>query len=260
MSGGRDILVIDDESVILEAARRILEAEGFTVDRAADEETARRKVDEIDYRVVLCDLMLPGVRGFELVGRIQERLPQTPVILITGFATLENEVNGFQHGVFDFIPKPFDVAELLGVVQRGLGFADATRSGARMSSPDAWPHEALSAGAAPTNAYTLGGHAWAIVESDGRVRIGLGRTFAALGSGFEQVELPAVGDDALQGNRIVRIVTRDQLVHRVWAPLSGQVIETDDRALDDPSAICRNWLITLMPSDLEGELPRLTRL
>ena len=105
MSGGRDILVIDDESVILEAARRILEAEGFTVDRAADEETARRKVDEIDYRVVLCDLMLPGVRGFELVGRIQERLPQTPVILITGFATLENEVNGFQHGVFVIIAE-----------------------------------------------------------------------------------------------------------------------------------------------------------
>jgi len=251
MSGGRDILVIDDEPVILEAARRILEAEGFEVDRAADEETARTKVAEIDYRVVLCDLMLPGVRGFELVEKIQERLPQTPVILITGFATLEHEVNGFQRGVFDFIPKPFDVAELLGVVKRGLGFGDATRSGA--------PHGALTVGTDSTNAYTLGDHAWVILESDGRARIGLGRTFAALGTGFEQVELPAVGDDALQGNRIVRIVTRDQLIHRVWAPLSGKVIETDSRALDDPSAICSSWLITLMPSDPEVELLRLTQ-
>jgi CheY-like chemotaxis protein len=252
MSDGRDILVIDDEPVILEAARRILEAEGFEVDRAADEETARRKMAEFDYRVVLCDLMLPGVRGFELVGTIQERLPQTPVIVITGFATLENEVNGFQQGVFDFIPKPFDVGELLGVVRRGLSFAGAMRSGASPGS--------LTAGDVSTNTYTLGDHAWAVVESDGRARIGLGRTFATLGREFEQVELPAVGDDALQGNRIVRIVTHDQLIHRVWAPLSGQVIETDERALDDSSAICRNWLITLMPSDPEGELPRLTRL
>jgi CheY-like chemotaxis protein len=255
MSDARDILVVDDEPVILKAARRILESEGLSVDLAPDEETVRRKLSDTVYRVVLCDLVLPGVRGFELVRRIQGSLPQTPVILITGFATLENEVNGFKLGVFDFIPKPFDVAELLGVVLRALGFREAARFAAQESTAGPRP----VAVEPETDSYGLGEHAWVVMEADGRARIGLGPTFAALGSGFDEVELPTVGEDALQGNRIVRIVTQDQLVHRLWAPLSGQVIATDDTALTDSSALCSKWLITLKPSDPTGELPLLIR-
>jgi CheY-like chemotaxis protein len=259
-----DVFVVDDEPVIIQAAQRILESEGFALDVAEDAETALNRVAVNSYKLILCDLMLPGVRGFELVEQMQQRLPGTPVVMITGYATLENAVNGFKHGVFDFIPKPFDVDELLGVVRRGIDFAHVSGSDVRAMHLNSWLHHPPTTDGTPGKAYVLGGHAWVIVESSGRARIGMGETFAPLSGRFGSVELPSFGDDMLQGNRCVRIATADQLVHRLWAPLSGRVVETNDRAFtevetSDFGTTCKSWLITMIPNNLGLELPRLTR-
>jgi CheY-like chemotaxis protein len=89
-------------------------------DRPRRDVAGARRLRKFEHRVVLCDLMLPGFSGFDLLERVTGELPGLPVILITGYATIENALRAFKKGAFDFLPKPFDVPELLGVVRRAL--------------------------------------------------------------------------------------------------------------------------------------------
>jgi len=118
LSPGVDVLLVEDERVVREAAARILRLDGFKVDLAEEASTAVARLRALHPRVVLTDLMLPGFSGFDLLDRLTNDRPQVPVVLITGYATIENALHAFQHGAFDFLPKPFDVAELLGVEVR----------------------------------------------------------------------------------------------------------------------------------------------
>jgi len=249
-----DLLVVDDEPVILQAAERILASGGLQCDLAPSGEVALEKTETQAYRAVLCDLILPGMGGYELVARLSDRLPGVPIILMTGYATIENAANGFSRGIFDFIPKPFDEAELQGVVRRALDFAEMT--------PRADPKGEVADHT--SRVFDLGGHAWVAVESDGTARIGLGETFGAVIGDLEYLELPEVGELLLQGNRCVRWTTDDGLVHRLWTPLSGRVAEINARPIGDPETrspdlIADSWVIRLMPSNLELELSKLVQ-
>jgi len=115
-----DILVVDDEPVVLAAARKVLEPEGLSVDDAADAGVALKKLKRHTYGAVLCDLKLPGDGAPALLDFAREHLPNTPVVVITGYATQKSAMQSFNSGAFDFLPKPFDVDELLAVVRRAL--------------------------------------------------------------------------------------------------------------------------------------------
>ena len=257
-----DILVVDDEPVVTHAATKVLSGEGFSVDRAGDADTAARRIRDNDYSLVLCDLMLPGTSGLELIDVIHAELPHTPVVLITGYATVKSAMRAFRHGAFDFLPKPFDTFELVGVVQRGLGLARMTpldREAIFVNRSDV-----AGGSSGVDDFYTIGGHGWVVLEQDGSARMGLGETFAVLGEKISELALAHVGDDLLQGNRYVKIVTESQSAHRVWAPLSGQVIGLNERAFLDAGrggwpAVCREWVVRIVPSNQEEELANLTR-
>ena len=120
MRAGYDVLLVEDEAVVRAAVERILRPEGLTLDRVEDVDGALARLRKVEHRVVLSDLMLPGFSGFDLLERVTGERPQVPVILITGYATIENALAAFKKGAFDFLPKPFDVPELLGVVRRAL--------------------------------------------------------------------------------------------------------------------------------------------
>jgi len=249
-----DLLVVDDEPVVLDAARKLLAAEGLRADLALDREMALEKLERRSYRAVLCDLVLPRVSGFEFVETILERLPGAPLILITGYATLQNATEGFKRNVFDFIPKPFDYGELAGVVQRALDFAAAP--GGRDPRP--------SPGGSSSRLLRLGGHAWVALESDGSARIGLGENFATMNEAVDELELPESGETVLQGNRCARWTTRGRLVHRLWAPLSGRVKASSPKAFSNPGKrgpdfMSESWVLHVVPSNLELEVATLTQ-
>ena len=113
MKAGYDVLLVEDEAVVRAAVERILRPEGLTLDRVEDVDGALARLRKVEHRVVLSDLMLPGFSGFDLLERVTGERPQVPVILITGYATIENALAAFKKGAFDFLPKPFDVPELL---------------------------------------------------------------------------------------------------------------------------------------------------
>ena len=115
-----DVLVIDDEPVVRDAVRRVLEADGLRVETAGDAGAGLAHPAVRDCRLVLCDLMLPDRSGHEVLAALRARRPALPVVMITGFATPDHAARAQEAGAADFLAKPFDVDELLAVVRRVL--------------------------------------------------------------------------------------------------------------------------------------------
>jgi two-component system response regulator FlrC len=122
-----DVLVIDDELVVREAVRRVLEANGLRVATADAAGSGLGHPALEACRLVLCDLMLPDRSGFEVLEEIERRRPGVPVVLITGYATPDHAVRAQEAGAADFLAKPFDAEELMDTVRRVLEHAPATK-------------------------------------------------------------------------------------------------------------------------------------
>ncbi len=124
MSENYDVLVVDDEAVIRDAVRMILGSEGWNVARAEDATTALAHPGLASCRLVLCDMMLPGQSGLEVVREVRRRRPDVPIVMITGFATAENATRAIEAGATAFLAKPFDDTELLNQVRSVLERTD----------------------------------------------------------------------------------------------------------------------------------------
>ena len=85
----KNILVIDDEAAVNNNIRKILLKKGFHVDQALTKRDALVKIEHQAYEVILLDLRIPGVRGLELLEAVRKKCPQTKVIIITGYASIE---------------------------------------------------------------------------------------------------------------------------------------------------------------------------
>jgi DNA-binding NtrC family response regulator len=119
-SASATILVVDDESLIRETLAEFLAPEGFQVRTCADGESAllAARAEPID--VALCDVHLPGIDGIELLTRLRQVNPETLVLLITAYATVENAVEAFQRGAHDYLMKPVLLDEVLMKIRRAL--------------------------------------------------------------------------------------------------------------------------------------------
>lgn len=110
------VLVIDDEAVIREGCKRVLCKDGWEVLLASDGEKGLQMCEGVD--VVLLDLKMPGPSGMDVLEELLKRDPSLPIIVITGYATVDSAVEAMKKGAYDFIPKPFTPDQLRLVVQR----------------------------------------------------------------------------------------------------------------------------------------------
>jgi DNA-binding response OmpR family regulator len=108
-----NILVVEDEALITDFLRRGLEAEGYAVDTAACGEDALASLRTHPADVVILDVMMPGMDGFEVLGAIRARDPELPVIMLTARGEVADRVRGLDLGATDYLGKPFAFAELL---------------------------------------------------------------------------------------------------------------------------------------------------
>ncbi|MCW8814113.1 MAG: response regulator, partial [Chlorobium sp.] len=122
MAKDEKILVIDDEQVILDAVSRIVSTEGIKVDVETNSKNALKLLSQKDYSLVLCDILMPEMDGFSVLEEIQNKKINIPVIMITGYSTVENAVTSLYKGAIDFIPKPFSFEELESAINRGLEY------------------------------------------------------------------------------------------------------------------------------------------
>lgn len=114
------ILIVDDEPAIRRSLRDILEFEKYQVDDAKDGVEGVAKVKSGDYDVCLCDIKMPQLDGLEFLERSVILAPDTPVIMISGHADVNDAVECVRKGAFDFIQKPLDINRLLITVRNAL--------------------------------------------------------------------------------------------------------------------------------------------
>jgi DNA-binding NtrC family response regulator len=114
------ILVVDDEMIVCESCQRILEEEGYEVEIALSGKEAFEKMKAHPFDIVITDLKMPGIGGMEILRTFRKEYPDSIIIMITGFSTVETAVEAMKLGAFDYIPKPFTPDEVSIVVKKAI--------------------------------------------------------------------------------------------------------------------------------------------
>jgi len=105
------ILIVDDEEDIVEALKKHLKLEGYTVDTANSAAEAFEKVKNDKYHIVLTDIVMPDMDGIELLREIKSYDALTQVIMMTGYSTMDKTLSSLEFGANDYILKPFKSVE-----------------------------------------------------------------------------------------------------------------------------------------------------
>ncbi|MFQ5716741.1 MAG: heavy metal response regulator transcription factor [Nitrospinales bacterium] len=111
------ILIIEDEKKVARFVKRGLEEETYAVDAAYDGEEGLYLAKETPYDLIILDIMLPKIDGLEVLARLRKNHIDTPVLLLTAKASVEDRVEGLNQGADDYLTKPFAFSELLARVR-----------------------------------------------------------------------------------------------------------------------------------------------
>jgi len=114
------VLVVDDEKNYLVVLSAFLTEEGYETITADNAEHALKIIESTDLDLVLTDMKMSPVDGIELLGRIKERLPDLPVVMMTAYGTVEKAVEAMQLGAFNFILKPFQNETLRQLISKAI--------------------------------------------------------------------------------------------------------------------------------------------
>jgi len=121
------ILVVDDDEDVLRMVSKFLMQLNYRVSFATNAADAYRVIEENEFDAIISDIMMPGEDGIVFLGNVHQRLPDVPVIIITGHAQLQMAVNAIKNGAFDFIHKPFDYTYLRTVIDKAVNYSKLLR-------------------------------------------------------------------------------------------------------------------------------------
>lgn len=247
------VLVIDDEKVVLAAIRKALRQSDLEIDTAESAAAALELLATSSYKLIITDLMMPGMDGLQLLRHIRDMGMNTAAIMITGYPSIQTALYAKRLGAFEYVTKPFTRQELHSVVIRAIRAEGVGGPQVGLVPP--------SEAGAPV--YYLPAHSWAKIQPDGTVRLGMARIFALTVGEIERLRLPGKGDVVEQGRVCAVVQAADGVDHSVHSPLSGTVLEVNTEVLENPSLASRDpehggWLLRLMPRDLDAEIPNLS--
>jgi len=114
------ILIIDDEESMRDSCSLILKKDGYNIESAEDGNRGLEKIKTVKPDLVLIDLKMPGLSGFEVLDEVKLIDPEIIPVVITGYATVESAVEAMKRGAYDFLPKPFTPQEFRIIIKRGL--------------------------------------------------------------------------------------------------------------------------------------------
>ncbi|NOR50028.1 MAG: response regulator [Desulfuromonadales bacterium] len=114
------ILIADDDAVIRKGLQRILIAEGYDVETVSNGRAALDRLDQERFKLLVTDLKMPGMSGLEVLESIRICQPELPVVLITGYAAIDNAVEAMKNGATDYLAKPFSNEEIINKVKNAI--------------------------------------------------------------------------------------------------------------------------------------------
>ena len=127
-----NILIVDDDPVVRDSLAKWFISEGFSVETAPSARQALEAVQHDQYDAALLDIKMPGMDGMELQEKLREIDPDMPLIIMTGYASVETAVQALKRGAYDYITKPFDPDELVHLMRNAVEHRRAKREVARL--------------------------------------------------------------------------------------------------------------------------------
>lgn len=254
-----NILVVDDDKSICEGVASVLRADGYGVDMVFGGNEALEIAGKNRYAIIVVDLMLPGISGIDLLKEIKNKKPDVSVIMITGYPSIQTAVQSIKLGAFDYIPKPFTPNELRSLVARALEMRYVYEEVAsRLNIKE----DRLVEISIPGGLYCIPSHTWVKMEEDGKVRIGIHHALLRAIKGLASIEFPEKNETRHQGEACIRLKASNNQIHRLWAPVSGRVIQVNkeleadlSRLMHDPYE--RGWLLLLEPLHYDDDIKNL---
>ncbi|MCR9073645.1 MAG: response regulator transcription factor [Alphaproteobacteria bacterium] len=123
------ILLVEDEDAVACSIELMLSAEGWVVDRAEAGEDGLEIGKLYDYDIILLDLMLPDMDGYDVLKRLRQARVKTPILILSGLSELDAKIKGLGYGADDYVTKPFDrrelVARIQAIVRRSMGHSES---------------------------------------------------------------------------------------------------------------------------------------
>ena len=116
----RKMLVIDDDPMVLSSCLRIFESEGFHVVTSTSPEEGLSLVLDTYFDVVLCDWMMPGLDGMDVITELDETSPGSAVVMISGYPSIERATEAMKRGAMDYVAKPFTPDEIIKAVDEAI--------------------------------------------------------------------------------------------------------------------------------------------
>ncbi len=234
-AGQKNILIVEDEAVLRKTLQYNLEKEGYAVETASEGYEALERFEKRSFDLILLDVMLPGLSGFELCQIIRRQDRALPIILLTARRDELDKVAGLDLGADDYVTKPFSLRELMAriraALRRSAAMAEAdtvARAEPAAAGPDAARAAAAAAGVAPVTATGAGRAGGPVLEVAGDLVLDVSRHEARIGrqalttsrKEFDLLRLLAASSGA--------VVTRQLAMEKVW----GYDFPGDDRTLD----------------------------
>ena len=120
MANARTLLVVDDDAAMRQMLASLFQESGYQVREAASAADALEQVGRFEFDAVLSDIRMPGKTGVQMVGELRRIRPETPVVLMTAFGSIDSAVEAMRAGAFDYITKPFESEAALLTIERAL--------------------------------------------------------------------------------------------------------------------------------------------
>jgi len=126
------VLIVDDDPVVRDSLGKWFESEGYVVAISPGAREALTRIQSSRWDVALLDIKMPGIDGIELQAKLKEIEPELPVVIMTGFASVETAVKALKNGAYDYITKPFDPDELVHLVDKCVEHSRVKRENVRL--------------------------------------------------------------------------------------------------------------------------------
>jgi len=222
------ILAVDDEAIVLDSFRKILVAAGYSIDTVESGLEALGLVQKHKYDFVFTDLKMPEMDGLDVVKGVKHYSPETDVVMITGYATIESAVNAMKFGAMDYVQKPFTEDELVEftkkcLIRRHDRKQKHVSSRVRVVTTDRPPAHEFGL---PGGVFISPCHVWANVAVAGLVRLGMDDFARKMIGRIDAIELPAKGATIKRGERLFTIRQGGRAAV-FFAPISGVVQEVN---------------------------------
>lgn len=133
------VWVVDDDQSIRWVLERALEQSGIQRECFENAQAMLKRLEHEQPDVVISDIRMPGIDGLELLKRIRDSHPELPVIITTAHSDLDSAVASYQQGAFEYLPKPFDIDEVVAITERALAHAQENSRSRRRPAPPQEP-------------------------------------------------------------------------------------------------------------------------